>query len=94
MNDWENRIREALGPGFDEEAVRELVALTEERLEANVGVRLAEGLTDEQLDEFEQVLEDDHEAALHWLEQNCPDYRQTVADERERLLRKVAMIDG
>lgn len=57
-----------------------------ETLEMRVGMRLAERMTDQQLDEFEKFIDTNDEAgALKWLETNFPDYKQVVADELEKL---------
>src|SRR5476649_1311728 len=57
-----------------------------ETLELRVGMRLAEQMTDAQLDEFEAFIDKNDEAgALHWLETNFPDYKKVVADELETL---------
>jgi predicted RNA-binding Zn ribbon-like protein len=57
-----------------------------ETLEMRVGMRLAEQMTDEQLDEFEGFIDTNDEAgALKWLETNFPDYKQVVAEELEKL---------
>lgn len=57
-----------------------------ETLEMRVGMRLAERMTDQQLDEFERFIDTNDEAgALKWLESNFPDYKQVVADELEKL---------
>lgn len=57
-----------------------------ERLEMNVGMRLAERMTDSQLDEFEGFIDRNDEAgALRWLETNFPNYKQVVAEELEKL---------
>lgn len=57
-----------------------------ETLELRVGMRLAEQMSDEQLDEFESFIDRNDEAgALKWLETNFPDYKKVVADELEKL---------
>lgn len=57
-----------------------------ETLEMRVGMKLAERMTDQQLDEFERFIDTNDEAgALKWLETNFPDYKQVVADELEKL---------
>jgi hypothetical protein len=66
-----------------------------ETLEMRVGMQLASQMTDQQLDEFEQLmpLESDsaeakaqkEQGALKWLETNFPNYKQVVADELEKL---------
>lgn len=57
-----------------------------ETLELRVGMKLAEQMTDAQLDEFEKFIDSNDEAgALKWLETNFPNYKQVVADELEKL---------
>lgn len=48
----------------------------EEELEVRVGQEIGELLTEEQLNEFDGI-EDDEKAAV-WLEKNAPDYRRVV----------------
>jgi hypothetical protein len=57
-----------------------------ETLELRVGMKLAEQMTDAQLDEFEGFIDrNDEPGALKWLETNFPDYKQVVASELEKL---------
>lgn len=57
-----------------------------ETLEMRVGMKLAEQMTNEQLDEFEGFINRQDEAgALHWLETNFPNYKDVVAQELEGL---------
>lgn len=57
-----------------------------ETLEMRVGMKLAEQMTNEQLDEFEAFIDRNDEAgALKWLESNFPNYKQVVADQLEAL---------
>jgi hypothetical protein len=57
-----------------------------ETLELRVGMKLAEQMTDDQLDEFEGFIDrNDEPGALKWLETNFPDYKQVVADELDKL---------
>ncbi len=57
-----------------------------ETLEMRVGVKLAEQMSNEQLDEFEAFIDKNDEAgALQWLESNFPNYKQVVANELEQL---------
>lgn len=57
-----------------------------ETLEMRVGMKLAEQMSNEQLDEFESFIDkNDEPGALKWLETNFPDYKQVVADELEKL---------
>lgn len=57
-----------------------------ETLEMRVGMKLAEQMSNDQLDEFEGFIDRNDEAgALKWLEANFPDYKQVVASELETL---------
>lgn len=57
-----------------------------ETLEMRVGMRLAEQMTNEQLDEFERFIDVNDEAgALKWLETNFPNYKDVVAEELDKL---------
>lgn len=61
-----------------------------ETLEMRVGMRLAERMTDQQLDEFERFIDtNDEGGALKWLETNFPDYKQVVADELAKLKEEI-----
>jgi hypothetical protein len=51
-------------------------------LETRVGLRLAAGMSDDQLDEFEAYFSDnDDEGAFAWLIENFPDYKSQVQEE-------------
>jgi hypothetical protein len=57
-----------------------------ETLELRVGMKLAEQMTDGQLDDFEGFIDRNDEAgALKWLETNFPHYKDVVAAELEKL---------
>src|SRR4051812_47539387 len=61
-----------------------------ETLELRVGMKLAEQMTDAQLDEFEAFIDKNDEAgALKWLETNFPDYKQVVSSELEKLKNEI-----
>ena len=61
-----------------------------ETLELRVGMKLAEQMSDAQLDEFEGFIDRNDEAgALKWLETNFPNYKQVVADELEKLKNEI-----
>jgi hypothetical protein len=68
------------------EEKNKMLAHIYETLEMRVGMKLAEKMTDEQLDEFEGFIDRNDEAgALKWLEGNFPNYKQVVAEELETL---------
>lgn len=57
-----------------------------ETLELRVGMKLAEQMSDAQLDEFEGFIDRNDEAgALKWLETNFPNYKDVVAQELDQL---------
>src|SRR3954452_22555832 len=57
-----------------------------ETLELRVGMRLADQMSDSQLDEFEGFIDRNDEAgALKWLESNFPHYKDVVGEELEKL---------
>lgn len=57
-----------------------------ETLELRVGMKLAEGMSDAQLDEFESYIDkNDEPGALKWLETNFPNYKDVVAGELTKL---------
>lgn len=62
-----------------------------ETLEMRVGIRLADQMTNEQLDEFEQYFEaKDDAGAFKWLETNFPNYKDIVQQEFDKLKGEVA----
>lgn len=61
-----------------------------ETLEMRVGMRLADQMSNEQLDEFERFFNaQDDAGAFHWLETNFPNYKDIVADEFAKLKKEV-----
>lgn len=61
-----------------------------EELELRVGTRLSHGMSDEQLEEFEKLIDsNDETGALKWLETNRPNYKQVVAEELDKLKQEV-----
>ncbi|HUS26842.1 MAG TPA: DUF5663 domain-containing protein [Nevskiaceae bacterium] len=64
-----------------------------ETLEMRVGMKLAEQMTDAQLDEFEEFINRNDEAgALHWLETNFPHYKEVVAQEFDKLKAEIRQV--
>jgi len=75
------------------EEKNKMLAHIYETLEMRVGMKLAEQMTDAQLDEFEGYINRSDEAgALTWLESNFPNYKQVVADELERLKGEIRQV--
>lgn len=60
----------------------QLLADVAKTIEMNVGIRLAEKMSEDQLDEFESFIDHCDEAgAFSYLESNLPDFRSVVAAE-------------
>ena len=73
------------------EEKNKMLAHIYETLEMRVGMKLAEKMTDEQLDEFEGFIDRNDEAgALKWLEGNFPNYKQVVAEELDKLKAEIS----
>lgn len=72
------------------EEKNKMLAHIYETLEMRVGIKLASGMTDAQLDEFEGYINNNDEAgALKWLETNFPNYKDVVAEELNKLKEEV-----
>lgn len=71
-----------------------------ETLELRVGTRLAEELTDEQVEEFEkiaptetdspEVVEEKQQQMDQWLKANHPDQEKVIAEEFDKLKKELA----
>jgi hypothetical protein len=76
--------------GLPVEEKRAMLNHIYETLEMRVGMKLAEQMTNEQLDEFEGFIDrNDEPGALTWLETNFPNYKQVVAEELEKLKQEI-----
>jgi len=74
-------------PKGEKDALRQHIY---ETLEMRVGMRLADQMTNEQLDEFETYFNaKDDAGAFRWLETNFPNYKDIVADEFNKLKTEV-----
>lgn len=62
---------------MSEDEKRAFMEHAEEELEVRVGQSIGAELSDAQMDESEQITDDN--AAVAWLEQNAPNFRETVA---------------
>ncbi len=90
----DNNLLEQIGLGtLPAEEKKKMLAHIYETLEMRVGVRLAEQMTDQQLDEFEAFINKNDEAgALRWLETTFPSYKEVVADEFEKLKNEIRQV--
>ena len=60
-----------------EDQKQEFLDYIQEELEVRIGERISKGLTEVQLNEFDQIT--DQAEAAKWLEKNRPDFREIVA---------------
>lgn len=76
-----------LGLGdLSQESKDSLLAHVYDKLEINVGMAIAAELSDEQLDEFEALIDGSkQDEARDWLQANYPDYKKVVQEELEKL---------
>ena len=83
----DNAFLEELGLGtLPPVEKNKMLAHIYETLEMRVGMKLAEQMSNEQLDEFEGFIDkNDEPGALKWLETNFPDYKKVVAEELDKL---------
>lgn len=89
----DNTLLEELGLGaLPAEEKNKMLGHIYETLEMRVGMKLAEQMTNEQLDEFEGFIDkNDEPGALTWLETNFPGYKQVVSEELEKLKSEIKM---
>ena len=90
----DNAFLEELGLGtLPPVEKNKMLAHIYETLEMRVGMKLAEQMTNEQLDEFERYINAQDEAgALKWLETNFPNYKAVVAEELEKLKSEISQV--
>jgi hypothetical protein len=90
----DNAFLEELGLGsLPPVEKNKMLAHIYETLEMRVGMKLAEQMSNEQLDEFESYINAKDEAgALKWLESNFPNYKQVVAEELEKLKAEIKQV--
>lgn len=90
----DNAFLEELGLGsLPPVEKNKMLAHIYETLEMRVGMKLAEQMSNEQLDEFESYINRQDEAgALKWLETNFPNYKQVVAEELEKLKAEIKQV--
>ncbi len=83
MYQLDDKFLEDLGLGdLPEDQKKPFLQHIYNELELRVGTRLSEGLTDEQLDEFEAIIDHKDEVINPWMESHAPDYQQQEAFQR------------
>ena len=61
-----------------------------DELKLRVGDELSKELSDEQLEQFEKLINGgDQDAAVTWLDKHCPNYKEAVKQELERLKEEI-----
>src|SRR5689334_2376326 len=87
----DNDLLQQLGLGALPDAEKNsLLRHIYETLEMRVGMRLADQMTNEQLDEFEKYFDaKDDAGAFKWLETNFPNYKEIVQEEFDKLKNEV-----
>jgi hypothetical protein len=95
----DNFLRELGLDALPEEQRQDFLQHVLETLELRVGTKLSEGLSEQQLKEFEKLTpspDDSKETAqqkqamaLQWLEENRPGYKDTVAEELTKLKEEI-----
>jgi hypothetical protein len=88
----DNNLLQELGlAGLPDAEKNSLLKHIYETLEMRVGMRLADQMSNQQLDEFEQYFEaKDDAGAFKWLESNFPNYKDIVQEEFDKLKAEVA----
>ena len=81
------KLLDELGLGdLADDAKTSLLEHLYNELELRVGTTIAQELDENQLDEFESLVDENKEAeALKWLEDNYPNYKKVVEAEFEKL---------
>ena len=77
MNFDENFLQEMGLSAMPADKKQEFLNYIQEELEVRIGERIAKGLTEEQLQEFDSLT--DTGEVTKWLERNRPDYREIVS---------------
>lgn len=65
-----------------EEQVKPFLQHTYDQLEYQVGIRLSEGMSDDQLEEFESIIDRKEDVIASWLETNAPNYQNEEVFQR------------
>ncbi len=72
----DNFLKEMGLSAMPDDTKKKFLAYIEEEVEVRIGERISRGLTEAQLNEFDQIT--NPRDAARWLERNRPDYRQIV----------------
>ncbi len=85
---FDERFLQEMGlSAMPEDQKQKFLAYIQEELEIRIGERIAKGLTDVQLNEFDMI--NDTEEATKWLEKNRPDFREIVTRTIEEMKEEI-----
>ena len=79
--------------GLPEEQKKPFLQHIYSELELRVGTKLSDGLSDEQLEEFEKIIDRDQEKIQSWLAEHAPAYMQEDAFKKLQEATKLAAED-
>jgi len=72
--------------GLSEEEKQESLAVILKTLDMNVAQRVSDQLTEEQLAQFDDLLDkEDEEAITKWLSENVHNYQQIIEEEAQKM---------
>lgn len=75
MFQFDESFLETVGlSGMPEEEKENFLQYAQDQLEVRIGEKMSEGLSEEQLDEFERIIDNDQETVQKWLD-NAGDYK-------------------
>ena len=75
MFQFDESFLETVGlSGMPEEEKENFLQYAQDQLEVRIGEKMSEGLSEEQLDEFERIIDNDQETVQKWLA-NAGDYK-------------------
>lgn len=83
MFQLDNTFLEEVGLGsMPEEQRKPFLQYIYNELELRVGTRLSEGMSDEQLAEFEAIIDRKEEVIVPWIERHAPNFREEPSFQR------------
>ena len=83
----ENFLQDMGLSAMPEDQKQAFLDYVQEELEIRIGKRIAKGLTETQLNEFDLIT--DENEAIKWLEINRPDYREIVSRTIEEMKNEI-----
>lgn len=83
MFQLDDKFLEEVGlAGLPEEQKKPFLQHTYDQLEYQVGIRLSEGMSDEQLQEFESIIDRKDDVITAWLANHAPQYQEEEVYKR------------